>query len=161
MKGRVMAWIVLAGLAGVSRAGVDGAIEDEYVKMLVGKAVVAKVDVKVIRISKLVRADRAGGMNGTETLDQTKDATVVSPAGVTYRSEAHSREVLYAPKGTKLMVDKLSFGRSDIEIKVTAVGPDVRESTVITFDLDKKLDAGFSDRAAFDKMLGDTFEVVR
>ncbi|MFN7972638.1 MAG: hypothetical protein U0166_09860 [Acidobacteriota bacterium] len=150
--------LLLVTMGGLAHAGVNKEIEEEYAGLLKGRTVVPKVDVKVIKIKKQVWGDQARGFAGTDSLEQLKDATIVTAAGVSYADEAHAHEVLFAPKGSALIVEDVDFGRSSIEIKVRADGSS--SSTVITFDFDKKLDATFSDRATFDQMLGSTFEIL-
>lgn len=147
---------MIALVPGLGFAKVDGSVQEEFHSRLEGKSVLAKVDVKQIKVVKQVRGDRMGGIGGAENMEQTKDATIVGPRGVRYADEAHARAWLYAARGTQLRIDAVDFGKSSIEIEVTANGS--RESTVITFEFDEKLDPSFTARPAFEAMLAATFD---
>lgn len=138
-------------------AGVDGAIEDEYVKRLEGKKAVTKVDVKVMHIKKQVRGNRAAGGFGGENMDQMKDATIVTPTGVRYEDEAHARLVSYAPTGTNVTIKNVAFVKTGVEIELDNGGV---STTTVVFDLEKKLDGPFSDRETFEKMLASSLAVL-
>lgn len=150
--------IAVLAVGGLARAGVDKSVEEQYLSLLKGRVVIPRVDVKIMKIKKQVWGDQARGFAGTDSMEQTKDATTVTAAGVTYDSEAHSHEALFAPRGARLVVEDVDFGRSTIEVKVRADG--TNQSTVITFDLDRKMDASFSDRSTFDQMLANTFDIL-
>lgn len=148
--------MMLAMVPALGHAKVNGGVQDEIRARLQGKTVVSKIEVKQIKILKQVKGDRMGGMGGTQNLEQTKDATIVKRGGISYADEAHAHPWLYAAPGTGLQIESVDFGRSSIEIEVKALG--ARESTVITFEFDEKLDDGFSARGAFDAMLAATFD---
>lgn len=150
--------LALAMFGGTALAKVERSIEESYVERLEGRTLVARIDLKVLKVQKQVRGDRNAGFAGGENLEQVKDATEITVDGVRYRDEAHGREWLYAPRGSRLVVEKVRFGRTAVEMKVR--GTQARESTVVTFHFDDKLDPSFSSRELFEKMLRFAFDGV-
>ncbi len=158
MKELMIAMTLVVTGSVVANARVARTIRQEYASKLVDRRVVLRIDITDLLIQKQVTGDRDAGMTGASNLIMVKPATIVTEQGIEIYHEAHGKEWLYAPSGTRLTIQEVAFKRKRIELKVKAAGRD--DPTIVTFRFSQKLDKKFSTRATFDRLLREVFSGI-